>query len=115
MMLFRLAVLRLKKNLQMEKPLISAAAAITQSEVATLVANVLGKEEIVPEITGKYRVGDIRHCFADITLARRILGYEPKVTLEDGLGELADWLQDQAVTDRVVAAIQELASRGLTI
>jgi dTDP-L-rhamnose 4-epimerase len=87
----------------------------TIREIATLIANVLGKEEIVPEVTGKYRVGDIRHCFADITLARRILGYDPKITLENGLAELADWLQGQVATDRVVEATQELASRGLRI
>ena len=38
---------------------------------------VLGKRDLEPEIAGNYRVGDIRHCFADITLARRVLGYEP--------------------------------------
>ena len=45
--------------------------------------------EIEPEITGKFRVGDIRHCFADISLARELLGYTPEVDLETGLGELA--------------------------
>ena len=67
------------------------------------------------EVTGKYRVGDIRHCFADITLARRVLGYEPKVTLEDGLEELAGWLEGQVAEDHVAKARQELDARGLAL
>jgi dTDP-L-rhamnose 4-epimerase len=74
---------------------------------------VLGKS-IPPEIAGKYRVGDIRHCVADISLARDRLGYRPAVTLEDGLVELSEWLRDQAAEDRVPQASRELASRGLT-
>jgi dTDP-L-rhamnose 4-epimerase len=84
------------------------------AEVAELLAGALGKS-IEPEINGKYRVGDIRHCFADIGLAREILGYEPAVTLEDGVMELSDWLRDQVADDRVAEASRELASRGLTV
>ena len=64
-------------------------------------AAALGKAHIEPEVTGKYRVGDIRHCFADIRLARRVLGYEPQVALEEGLVELAAWLEGQVADDRV--------------
>lgn len=84
-------------------------------EIAARMAPLLGKEHLQPEITGKYRVGDIRHCFADISLARRVLGYEPRVTLDDGLIELAAWLQEQIVVDYVPQAYAELATRGLTI
>ena len=59
--------------------------------------------------------GDIRHCFADITLARRILGFEPQVPFEQGLLELAAWLEGQVACDRVAEARAELASRGLTV
>jgi dTDP-L-rhamnose 4-epimerase len=79
-----------------------------------MLAAILGKP-IAPEICGKYRVGDIRHCFADISQAREVLGYEPRVMLEDGLIELAEWLQDQAADDRVAEASRELAARGLTV
>ncbi len=85
------------------------------SEIAERLARVVGKEYLLPELTGKYRVGDIRHCFADITLARSVLHYEPQVTLEDGLEELASWLEGQAATDRVEQASAELAARGLTV
>jgi dTDP-L-rhamnose 4-epimerase len=79
-----------------------------------MMASILGKT-IEPDVCGKYRVGDIRHCFADITLARDVLGYRPGVTLADGLVELAEWLQDQAADDRVETASRELAARGLTV
>jgi dTDP-L-rhamnose 4-epimerase len=83
--------------------------------VAQRMATVLGKEKIRPEITGKYRVGDIRHCFADISLARRVLGYSPQVALEEGLVDLAAWLEKQAVGRRVPDARAELVTRGLMV
>ncbi len=84
-------------------------------EIARRLARVLDREDLEPEITGKYRVGDIRHCFADITRAREILGFEPQVALDDGLAELAAWLARQVATDRVEEASAELAARGLTV
>jgi dTDP-L-rhamnose 4-epimerase len=83
-------------------------------EVAAMMGAILGRA-IDPDVCGKYRVGDIRHCFADITLAHDVLGYTPAVMLEDGLVELAEWLQDQAADDKVDAASRELAARGLTV
>jgi dTDP-L-rhamnose 4-epimerase len=79
------------------------------------IADTMGKRQIAPEITGKYRVGDVRHCFADITLARRVLGYAPQVTLEEGLLELVSWLEGQVAVDRVEQASAELTARGLTV
>jgi dTDP-L-rhamnose 4-epimerase len=84
-------------------------------EIAERMALAVNKEFIQPEITEKYRVGDIRHCFADITRAREILGYEPRTSLADGLRELAAWLEGQAAVDNVAQARAELASRGLTV
>ena len=78
-------------------------------------AKTLDREDIAPEITGKYRAGDIRHCFADITLAREVLGYAPQVSLEDGLKEIAVWLEGQVAQDHVARASSELAQRGLTV
>jgi dTDP-L-rhamnose 4-epimerase len=90
----------------------------TVLEVGRRLAEVLGRK-IEPEVTGKYRVGDIRHCFADISLTRELLGYEPKVMLEDSLMELAQWLEGQIalgrVYDRVQQAAAELNARGLTV
>lgn len=87
----------------------------TVREVAQRMAVAVGKEGIQPEITGKYRAGDIRHCFADISLAREVLGYEPVVTFDEGLEELAAWLEGQVAEDHVEKAKAELTSRGLTV
>lgn len=92
---------------------IGSGRPITIREVAGSMADVLGKQGLEPEITGKYRAGDIRHCFADIGKARRILGYEPQITLEAGLVELADWLGRQTAEDRVEEARRALEVRGL--
>ncbi len=85
------------------------------SEIAEKMARVLGKEHVAPEIIGRCRVGDIRNCFADISLAREVLGYEPQIALEDGLAQLAEWLEGQTAVDRVADASRELLARGLAI
>lgn len=87
----------------------------TIRSVAQRMARALGKEHLSPEITGNYRVGDIRHCFADITQARQILGYKPQVSLDEGLAGLAAWLENQVAFDRVSEARAELAARGLMV
>jgi dTDP-L-rhamnose 4-epimerase len=87
----------------------------TVRDIAARLARVVGKESIQPEILGKYRVGDIRHCYADISKAQRILGYRPEVQLQDGLVELSSWLETQAAVDRVAQASAELSARGLTV
>jgi dTDP-L-rhamnose 4-epimerase len=84
-------------------------------DIAEQMAETLGKESVEPKLVGHYRVGDIRHCFADITLAREVLAYEPRVSLEEGIAELALWLEGQAAMDRVAEACAELSTRGLTV
>jgi dTDP-L-rhamnose 4-epimerase len=84
-------------------------------EIADELARVMGREHIRPQVTGKYRVGDIRNCFSDIALAREAIGFEPRVAMSDGMAELAEWLAGEAATDRVDAAAAELAARGLTV
>jgi dTDP-L-rhamnose 4-epimerase len=66
------------------------------------------------EITGKYRAGDIRHCYADISEARRVLGYSPTDRLADGVGELVEWLRSQTAEDHVSEATSQLTAFGLT-
>jgi dTDP-L-rhamnose 4-epimerase len=83
-------------------------------EIARRMAETLGKPQIRPEITGKYRMGDIRHCYADISHARKVLGFEPEVPFARGLEQLAEWLRDQVATDRVAQMRAELEARGLT-
>ena len=94
---------------------IGSGTPLSVREVARRMAEVMGKRGMAPEITGKYRMGDIRHCFADIAKAREQLGYVPQVGLDEGLAELAAWLEGQAAVDRVAQASAELAARGLAL
>lgn len=84
-------------------------------DIARRVAQVLGRPQLEPDVTAKFRVGDIRHCFADLSKSRAMLGYEPQVTLDDGIAELAQWLQGQTADDRIEQATAELSARGLTV
>jgi dTDP-L-rhamnose 4-epimerase len=82
-------------------------------EVAEALADGLGVS-IESEVNGRYRAGDIRHCYADTRLAEQLLGFRARVTLERGMDELISWLADQAAEDHVAAATGELAAWGLT-
>jgi dTDP-L-rhamnose 4-epimerase len=93
---------------------VGSGQTVTVTEVAEGLAKVLGKR-IEPEISGSYRVGDIRHCFPDISLARKVLGYKPAFTLEEGMRELAAWLDQQTADDRFNEMRAELTSRGLVV
>ncbi|WP_119678836.1 NAD-dependent epimerase/dehydratase family protein [Indioceanicola profundi] len=94
---------------------VGSGRAVSIAELGERLARIVGKEHLTPEVTGRYRVGDIRHCFADIGKARALLGYEPQVTQEEGMAELAEWLSGQVCVDRVDEASKELAMRGLTV
>jgi dTDP-L-rhamnose 4-epimerase len=84
-------------------------------EVAERMAQAVGRPEIQPEVAETCRAGDIRHCFADIGEAERVLGYRPRVRFEEGLVDLAEWLSRQRAVDRVAEATRELSGRGLTL
>jgi dTDP-L-rhamnose 4-epimerase len=94
---------------------ISSGQPMSVKECAERTVRAIGRPGIEPQITGKYRAGDIRHCFADITLAREVLGWKPEVTLEKGLEDLAAWLESQTAVDRGMEARAELAARGLMV
>ncbi len=92
---------------------VGSGVPISIREVAASLGRALNKN-ISAEITGKSRAGDIRHCFAEITAAKRMLGYEPQVTFDQGMAELALWLQSQQADDRAAEAARQLDSFGLT-
>jgi dTDP-L-rhamnose 4-epimerase len=77
---------------------VGTGSPISIADISLMLARGLNKN-IAPQITGKYREGDIRHCVADITRARTLLGYEPKVKLADGIPELLEWVRQQQVGD----------------
>jgi dTDP-L-rhamnose 4-epimerase len=81
--------------------------------VAELLAKALDRD-VQPVITNRFRAGDIRHCYADITKARELLGYEPLVAHEEGFRELADWLCGQEAEDKAETMLKELSAYGLT-
>jgi dTDP-L-rhamnose 4-epimerase len=84
----------------------------TVARVAEVISKGLGVD-IEPDIADKYRAGDIRHCFADPSRARELLGFEANVAFDDGMAGLIEWLEDQDAEDKVDAATDELAARGL--
>jgi len=85
----------------------------TVNEVAQELARAVGRPDLRPQVTGRYRAGDIRHCFADLSLARELLGFTPREDFAAGLAELAEWLAGEVAIDRVDEATAELARRGL--
>ncbi len=92
---------------------IGSGQPITILRVAELLAGALGKE-IAPVVTQKYRAGDIRHCYADVSRATKVLGYQPRMTHEEGFRELAAWLRMQQAEDNAEMALRELSTYGLT-
>ena len=92
---------------------IGSGEPISIQQMAEVLSASLGVP-IPAEITGKYRAGDVRHCFADISAARHLLGYTPRVRLAEGVRELAHWLKQQTAEDRVAEATQQLGVFGLT-
>ncbi len=105
-------------RLALERPVdgvainIGSGESVTIREVAERMAVALDLD-VEPEISGAFRVGDIRHCFPDITQARALLGYTPAYDLERGVKDLAAWLERQVATDRFQEMQQELSVRGL--
>lgn len=69
---------------------------------------------LTPKIVNKYRQGDIRHCYADISKIQKKLGFKPEVKFEDGISELVDWLRGEEALDQFEKSRWELEEKGLT-
>lgn len=86
----------------------------TISEIAEIMARLTGHPDVRPEISGKFRTGDIRHCSADISRARRLLGFEPTVDWEESLEEIIQWSASEEIVEQDLdRAHEELRQRGL--
>ncbi len=83
------------------------------ASVAEMLAEALNRPELTPEILNKARSGDIRHCFADLSKARDLLGFRPEKRLEDSMEELAAWIAAETSVDRGAEMRRELEDRGL--
>ena len=81
--------------------------------VATELSNNYGIQVPIT-ISGNYRLGDIRHNYADITKARQLLGFEPKVSFKEGLKQFTDWVNTQEIEeDKYQQSIDEMKAKGL--
>jgi dTDP-L-rhamnose 4-epimerase len=105
--------------LAMEKPgadgkavNIGSGNPVTISQVAAELQKMLGTSLPV-EVTGKYRAGDVRHCYGDISAAAEFLGYTPRWPMSEGMRELAGWLESQQAKDFVDEAMNRLTVHGL--
>jgi len=92
---------------------VGSGEAVSIREVATTLSHALGTN-IPAELTGKYRAGDIRHCFADISAAKTLLGYEPRVRFAEGVKDLVGWVRSQQPQDQTIEAVAQLSNFGLT-
>jgi len=81
-------------------------------EIANLLIKLLGKD-LKPEITYKFRKGDVRHCYADISKIKNKIGFEPKTTLEEGLKKLIEWAKETKAVDKFEKVHKELKKKGL--
>jgi NAD-dependent epimerase/dehydratase len=81
--------------------------------VATELSNNYGIQVPIT-ISGNYRLGDIRHNYADISKARQLLGFEPKISFKEGLRQFTDWVNTQEVEeDKYQQSIEEMKAKGL--
>lgn len=91
---------------------IGTGTSVTVLEVAQYLAAAYGKVGDF-EITGDFRLGDIRHNCADLTKAREHLQFEPKIRLEEGLKEFTAWVQQQPIKDNGYQhSLQEMRGKG---
>ena len=81
------------------------------------VANTLKKYygiDVPITVSGNYRLGDIRHNFADITKARKLLGFEPRWSFDKGIEQFCRWVDSQPIQqDNYEASIEEMKQKGL--
>ncbi len=91
---------------------ISSGRAIAIKDVSSMLARLLHKN-IKPQITGRFRKGDVRHCFADIRLAKRLLNWQPRVSLNQGFFELIKWSEKEESVDLFDQAEKELRDKSL--
>jgi dTDP-L-rhamnose 4-epimerase len=101
-----------KKEADYETFNVAAGRSVSVSRIAEVLIKLCNKN-IKPVVVGKYRTGDIRHCYADITKIKQRLGFAPRVQLEDGMRELIEWGQDKPAMDKTQEAQQELMGKRL--
>jgi dTDP-L-rhamnose 4-epimerase len=94
---------------------VGSGHAVTVNDIARLLARLL-KKNIAPQVLNKYRIGDIRHCFADISQIERDFGFVPKRDFEAGMAELIEWVATaRKPVDHSARSMRELVTNGLVL
>ena len=93
---------------------IGSGKSLSIREIALKLAIIMGKDKIQPEVSRKYRFGDMRHCFADITQASTELGFSPSIDHDSGLIEFAEWLERQPISSKTTLISSDVLSKNLT-
>ncbi|MDI6757064.1 MAG: GDP-mannose 4,6-dehydratase [Endomicrobiia bacterium] len=101
-----------KKSADYEVFNLGAGRPVAIKAVADIIAGIYGKD-IRPDVTGRYRKGDVRHCFADISKARRALGFKPSTDFASGMRLLCAWAYGEKAMDKYALAARELKEKGL--
>lgn len=91
---------------------VGSGVPLTVSDIAATLAKLYGAA-ILPEITRRFRKGDVRHCYADISKIRDRLGFDPQVSFEEGMRELIEWSRGADAQDSFDRAARELRDKGL--
>jgi len=91
---------------------VGAGRQITILDIAEILAK-LQNSDVKSQVVGKFRKGDVRHCFADISKIKSRLGFTPRVGFEQGLKELMEWSSTVEAEDNVERATEELREKGL--
>ena len=92
---------------------VGSGVGTTVEEVAKML-KVKYKSNVDLVVSGKFRIGDIRHNIADLTKAKQLLGFEPKVDFSKGLSKFVEWVLTQKVQeDKYEESIKKLKDKGL--
>ncbi len=92
---------------------VGAGIATDVMTIANTLQRLLG-ETVPTKVSGQFRVGDIRHNFADLAKVQQVLGFKPTVSIEEGLGRFVAWVKSEQVqVDRYEQSLEELKSKGL--
>ncbi len=106
--------LALEKDVHGEVFNVGTGRALTVKEIAYMAIKAAGKQaRIEPAVVRGFRPGDVRHCFADVTKIKREFGWEPTMTLEEGVRMIFEWSTTVVARDRFEQAASELGSYGL--
>lgn len=94
---------------------VGSGAPVSINEIAGVLARLLGKN-IAPEVLNRYRVGDIRHCFGDISKIERTFGFTPRRSMDEGMEELISWVSHtRAPIDRSAESLEQLSRERLVV